>query len=199
MNKKSVLQTGFRTVSKKTYYFDPRTYKALTGSHEIGGELYIFTSKGVMRTGLQTLSSGTYYLGSDGKARTLWQTVGTSTYYFDPDTRTAVSGTKRIGGNYYHFSSAGVLYTGFHKKSGRLYYSNAKGVLTTQAGLKTIKKKTYLFEAGGICLQERRHLINKRTCSASTNTIHTLLRSITEIGYLCILAPQLHNRIRMWY
>ncbi|MBQ1922657.1 MAG: hypothetical protein II189_02435, partial [Lachnospiraceae bacterium] len=46
MNKKSVLQTGFRTVSKKTYYFDPRTYKALTGSHEIGGELYIFTSKG---------------------------------------------------------------------------------------------------------------------------------------------------------
>ena len=145
----SKLQTGFRKISGSTYYFDPETFKALTGLQKIGNELYSFTTKGVMRTGLHILSDGTFYFSSKGKALSGWRTVKNKTYYISAATKRAVTGTQKIGSSIYHFDKNGAMYTGFHTMGGQRYYSSSKGILTTQAGFKTINKGQYLFEEGG--------------------------------------------------
>ena len=63
-------------------------------------------------------------------------------------------------------------------------------------GIKSLVMLCIFIQAGRVCLQKRRHLVNKRACTTSTDTIHPLL-DITafEIDDLGILAAQLDGYV----
>ena len=53
-------------------------------------------------------------------------------------------------------------------------------------------------QTGGICLQKRRHLVDKGTGTAGTDTVHTLLHiSAFKIDDLCVLAAELDGYVRL--
>ena len=51
-------------------------------------------------------------------------------------------------------------------------------------------------QTGGICLDQGSHLVNKRTCTAGTDTVHTLFYiTAFKIDDLCILTTKLDRNI----
>ena len=55
-----------------------------------------------------------------------------------------------------------------------------------------------LIEAGGICLQERRHLINKGPRATGTDTIHALFKPAGEIDDFRIFPAELYGNVCLW-
>ena len=54
-----------------------------------------------------------------------------------------------------------------------------------------------LVQTGGIRLQQRRHLVNKRTGTAGTHTVHPLFDPVGKIDDLGVLTAQLDGHIRL--
>ena len=52
-----------------------------------------------------------------------------------------------------------------------------------------------LVEAGCVGLEERRHLVDKRTSTTCAGTIHALLNAVVKVDNLCILAAQLNGNV----
>ena len=52
-----------------------------------------------------------------------------------------------------------------------------------------------LVEAGCIGLEERRHLVDKRTGTTCAGTIHALLNTVVKVDDLCVLAAQLNGNV----
>ena len=52
-----------------------------------------------------------------------------------------------------------------------------------------------LVEAGCVGLEERRHLVDKRTGTTCAGTIHALLNAVVKVDDLCVLAAQLNGYV----
>lgn len=143
-----LLQSGWFTENKKTYYRKSNGQLA-KGWTKIDGKTYYFgKSKGQLYTGWATIGGNKYYLGTDGAIRTGWQTIGENKYYFNSK-GVMTKGWATIGGNKYHFGKiSGKLATGWTTISGKKYYFGTDGV--KQTGWITVGSNKYYLGTDGV-------------------------------------------------
>ena len=143
-----LLQSGWFTENKKTYYRKSNGQLA-KGWTTISGKTYYFgKSKGQLYTGWATIGGNKYYLGTDGARRTGWQTIGENKYYFNSK-GVMTKGWATIDGNKYHFSKiSGKLATGWTTISGKKYYFGTDGV--KQTGWITVGSNKYYLGTDGV-------------------------------------------------
>ena len=89
-----MIQTGWKTLNGKRYYFSPA---------------YSGTSFGMARTGWFNQDNNIYYANADGTLLTGWVLYNNNRYYLDPGNGGAAvrSKTVSIGGITYTFDSTG--------------------------------------------------------------------------------------------
>ena len=59
--------------------------------------------------------------------------------------------------------------------------------------------RSILIETGSVRLEKISHLVDKRTCAAGTDTVHTLLNiSFFEVNDLRVLAAKLDCHVSLW-
>ena len=143
-----LLQSGWFTENKKTYYRKSNGQLA-KGWTTISGKTYYFgKSKGQLYTGWATIGGNKYYLGTDGARRTGWQTIGENKYYFNSK-GAMTKGWATIDGNKYHFGKiSGKLATGWTTISGKKYYFGTDGV--KQTGWITVGSNKYYLGTDGV-------------------------------------------------
>ena len=143
-----LLQSGWFTENKKTYYRKSNGQLA-KGWTTISGKTYYFgKSKGQLYTGWATIDGNKYYLGTDGARRTGWQTIGENKYYFNSK-GVMTKGWATIDGNKYHFGKiSGKLDTGWTTISGKKYYFGTDGV--KQTGWITVGSNKYYLGTDGV-------------------------------------------------
>ena len=143
-----LLQSGWFTENKKTYYRKSNGQLA-KGWATISGKTYYFgKSKGQLYTGWATIGGNKYYLGTDGARRTGWQTIGENKYYFNSK-GVMTKGWATIDGNKYHFGKiSGKLATGWTTISGKKYYFGTDGV--KQTGWITVGSNKYYLGTDGV-------------------------------------------------
>ena len=143
-----LLQSGWFTENKKTYYRKSNGQLA-KGWTKIDGKTYYFgKSKGQLYTGWATIGGNKYYLGTDGAMRTGWQTIGENKYYFNSK-GVMTKGWATIDGDKYHFGKiSGKLATGWTTISGKKYYFDTDGV--KQTGWITVGSNKYYLGTDGV-------------------------------------------------
>ena len=143
-----LLQSGWFTENKKTYYRKSNGQLA-KGWTTISGKTYYFgKSKGQLYTGWATIGGNKYYLGTDGARRTGWQTIGENKYYFNSK-GVMTKGWATIDGNKYYFGKiSGNLATGWTTISGKKYYFGTDGV--KQTGWITVGSNKYYLGTDGV-------------------------------------------------
>ena len=143
-----LLQSGWFTENKKTYYRKSNGQLA-KGWTKIDGKTYYFgKSKGQLYTGWATIGGNKYYLGTDGAIRTGWQTIGEDKYYFNSK-GVMTKGWATIDGNKYYFAKvSGKLATGWTTISGKKYYFGTDGV--KQTGWITVGSNKYYLGTDGV-------------------------------------------------
>lgn len=143
-----LLQSGWFTENKKTYYRKSNGQLA-KGWTTISGKTYYFgKSKGQLYTGWATIGGNKYYLGTDGAIRTGWQTIGENKYYFNSK-GVMTKGWATIDGNKYRFGKvSGKLATGWTTISGKKYYFGTDGV--KQTGWITVGSNKYYLGTDGV-------------------------------------------------
>ena len=143
-----LLQSGWFTENKKTYYRKSNGRLA-KGWTKIDGKTYYFgKSKGQLYTGWATIGGNKYYLGTDGARRTGWQTIGENKYYFNSK-GVMTKGWATIDGDKYHFGKiSGKLATGWTTISGKKYYFGTDGV--KQTGWITVGSNKYYIGTDGV-------------------------------------------------
>ena len=143
-----LLQSGWFTENKKTYYRKSNGQLA-KGWTKIDGKTYYFgKSKGQLYTGWATIGGNKYYLGTDGARRTGWQTIGENKYYFNSK-GVMTKGWATIDGNKYYFAKvSGKLATGWTTVSGKKYYFGTDGV--KQTGWITVGSNKYYLGTDGV-------------------------------------------------
>ena len=143
-----LLQSGWFTENKKTYYRKSNGQLA-KGWTKINGKTYYFgKSKGQLYTGWATIGGNKYYLGTDGAIRTGWQTIGENKYYFNSK-GVMTKGWATIDGNKYYFGKiSGKLATGWTTISGKKYYFGTDGV--KQTGWITVGSNKYYLGTDGV-------------------------------------------------
>lgn len=117
---KGVLQTGWKTVKGKKYYFWTKTrgghtkFEAATGLKSVGGKYYLFSKKGVLLSGLQKVGGSVYYADSKGLVKSGWHKAGGSLRYFYPQAGSGharfemAKGTVVIDGVPHYLDSDGI-------------------------------------------------------------------------------------------
>ena len=143
-----LLQSGWFTENKKTYYRKSNGQLA-KGWTTISGKTYYFgKSKGQLYTGWATIGGNKYYLGTGGARRTGWQTIGENKYYFNSK-GVMTKGWATIDSNKYHFGKiSGKLATGWTTISGKKYYFGTDGV--KQTGWITVGSNKYYLGTDGV-------------------------------------------------
>lgn len=143
-----LLQSGWFTENKKTYYRKSNGQLA-KGWTTISGKTYYFgKSKGQLYTGWATIGGNKYYLGTDGARCTGWQTIGENKYYFNSK-GVMTKGWATIDGNKYYFGKiSGKLATGWTTVSGKKYYFGTDGV--KQTGWITVGSNKYYLGTDGV-------------------------------------------------
>ena len=143
-----LLQSGWFTENKKTYYRKSNGQLA-KGWTKIDGKTYYFgKSKGQLYTGWATIGGNKYYLGTDVAIRTGRQTIGENKYYFNSK-GVMTKGWATIDGNKYHFGKiSGKLATGWTTISGKKYYFGTDGV--KQTGWITVGSNKYYLGTDGV-------------------------------------------------
>ena len=143
-----LLQSGWFTENKKTYYRKSNGQLA-KGWTKIDGKTYYFgKSKGQLYTGWATIGGKKYYLGTDGARCTGWQTIGENKYYFNSK-GVMTKGWATIDGNKYYFGKvSGKLATGWTTISGKKYYFGTDGV--KQTGWITVGSNKYYLGTDGV-------------------------------------------------
>lgn len=143
-----LLQSGWFTENKKTYYRKSNGQLA-KGWTKIDGKNYYFgKSKGQLYTGWATIGGNKYYLGTDGAMHTGWQTIGENKYYFNSK-GVMTKGWATIDGNKYYFGKvSGKLATGWTTISGKKYYFGTNGV--KQTGWITVGSNKYYLGTDGV-------------------------------------------------
>jgi hypothetical protein len=88
--KDGILQTGWKTIGGKRYYFWASTYpghqkyEAAFGMRTIRGIWHLFTRDGVLLCGLHKVDGRTYYTNALGRLQSGWQTADGKLHYFWP-------------------------------------------------------------------------------------------------------------------
>lgn len=143
------LAKGWTKIDGKTYYFGKSKGQLYTGWATIDGNKYYFGKvSGKLATGWTTISGKKYYFGTDGVKQTGWITVGSNKYYLGTD-GVRRTGWRTIDGNRYYFGkSSGKLYTGWATIGGKKYYLGTDGVMVT--GKQTINGVVYEFGKDGV-------------------------------------------------
>ena len=143
-----LLQSGWFTENKKTYYRKSNGQLA-KGWTKIDGKTYYFgKSKGQLYTGWATIGGNKYYLGTDGAMHTGWQTIGEDKYYFNSK-GVMTKGWATIDGNKYYFGKvSGKLATGWTTISGKKYYFDTDGM--KQTGWITVGSNKYYLGTDGV-------------------------------------------------
>ena len=143
-----LLQSGWFTENKKTYYRKSNGQLA-KGWTKIDGKTYYFgKSKGQLYTGWATIGGNKYYLGTDGAMHTGWQTIGEDKYYFNSK-GVMTKGWATIDGNKCYFGKvSGKLATGWTTISGKKYYFDTDGV--KQTGWITVGSNKYYLGTDGV-------------------------------------------------
>ncbi len=134
-DKSGFLTTGWVTISKGKYYFDPTP-----GVPGAAGSTY-----GVMKTGWLSLDANQYYLDpKTGKMQTGWKTIDKYKYYFDTSTGKMKTGWLTLSGaKYYLDPVTGRMHTGWLEGKHKYYLNPDTGKMVT--GMKTIAGKKYYF------------------------------------------------------
>ncbi len=145
------LQTGWKTVEGKTYYFkpgNPDKGSMLTGKQKISNKWYYLDPE--KKTGFIPYGQSFLYAGADGILKTGWQTIEGKKYFFWSKTQKghsiheAAVGKRSVKKVYHLFDPVGgYLLYGLHKVDGRYYYTDNNGRL--QKGLVTINGEKYYF------------------------------------------------------
>lgn len=190
-NEKGIMQTGFQTINKKTYYFkqsNGRRYSGwLTVTSGSNKYRYYFNKSGVMQTGLQTIDDKMYYFSSKGIMQKGWIRSSKGTYYANKST--GVLAVSKWVGNYY-FQEDGTMatntwingkwvgangkYTGVQKKigwiteNGNTYYYNQSSTLVK--GWMTLDGNTYYLHASTGVLQKGWFKVGSKTYYANKTT-----------------------------
>ena len=143
------LAKGWTTISGKTYYFGKSKGQLYTGWATIGGNKYYFNSKGVMTKGWATIDGNKYHFGKiSGKLATGWTTISGKKYYFGTD-GVKQTGWITVGSNKYYLGTDGVRRTGWRTIDGnRYYFGKSSGKLYT--GWATIGGKKYYLGTDGV-------------------------------------------------
>lgn len=139
---------GFKTVKKKTYFYneDGKKHK---GWLEHEGKTYYFDKKtGVMEVGLEKI--GKYYYFFNKKTGVRYQNgfkkIKNKKYYFSPKNGRAYTGLCKIDGRRYCFDSKGVMQTGLQYVKGHYYFFLKKNGYAYQGGFKKVSGKRYYFD-----------------------------------------------------
>ena len=143
------LAKGWTTISGKTYYFGKSKGQLYTGWATIGENKYYFNSKGVMTKGWATIDGDKYHFGKiSGKLATGWTTISGKKYYFGTD-GVKQTGWITVGSNKYYLGTDGVRRTGWRTIDGnRYYFGKSSGKLYT--GWATIGGKKYYLGTDGV-------------------------------------------------
>ena len=151
------LAKGWTTISGKTYYFGKSKGQLYTGWATIGGNKYYFNSKGVMTKGWATIDGNKYYFGKvSGKLATGWTTISGKKYYFGTD-GVKQTGWITVGSNKYYLGTDGVRRTGWRTIDGnRYYFGKSSGKLYT--GWATIGGKKYYLGTDGVMVTGKQRI-----------------------------------------
>ena len=146
------LQSGWKTVNGKKYYFYAKNgtghvhHEGAAGKRSVKKVFYFFDpQEGFLRYGLQELNGLYYFANSEGKLQTGFQTVNGKRMYFNANGDTKYSGHQgllNVNGSYYVCRDGVVLY-GLNSEGGETYFAGTDGVLVS--GWKTVNGKTYYF------------------------------------------------------
>ena len=180
-----VVQTGWKKISGKWYYFDEDGYMAEGGVYEIDGKKYLFLDNGVW-SGTPGWNKWThsefyieegelisyswdcwFYCDNKGIVQMGWQTINGKTYYFGW-WGMYYGGAIEVDGKYYLFEDNGVVVNkpGWYKKTHansdwvEWYYINEDGTVAT--GWQTIGGKTYYFDDWGYMYSDGVHKIEEK-------------------------------------
>lgn len=137
------LAKGWTTISGKTYYFGKSKGQLYTGWATIGGNKYYFGTDGARRTGWQTIGENKYYFNSKGVMTKGWATINGNKYYFGKVSGKLATGWTTISGKKYYFGTDGVKQTGWITVGSNKYYLGTDGVRRT--GWRTIDGNRYYF------------------------------------------------------
>lgn len=147
------VETGFKTVNGKKYYFNPNGGAMLTGYMTIDGKKYYLDPKtGEMKTGMQTvtLSNGTYtfYFEENGGIYKGFKSIDGKVYYFNSQYGEMVTDTMMVIENKkYYFTSDGSACNGimYSEKAGASYYFDPASETGVRTGLQDFEDATYYF------------------------------------------------------
>ena len=107
--KSGKIVTGWKTISKKKYYFNKKMGNAATYLTKIGKKYYLFSSSGVLKSkGWQKSDGKYYYLKKDGSVTKGWKKVKGKWYWFSKTGKMASNCKKKIGKKTYKFNKNGV-------------------------------------------------------------------------------------------
>lgn len=186
-NNKGARTIGWKTIDKKTYYFDTKG-RMKTGLITVNNKLYYCDKKGVRKTGLITVNDQKYYFDKkvSGAAATGWVTVKNKKYYMSnvkSRQYQAVTGWMNLGTDYYYFNDNGVMQKGWLTQQNRKYYLDpSTGKMLT--GKQTISGKTYDFGTKGYITTEPAGTYSFKV-NRNTNVV-TLYKGSTPIkAFLC--------------
>ena len=203
-NNKGVMQFGFITVKKQTYYLDPdNSGIRATGWKTISGKKYYFNAKGRMAKGFCTIDGKKYYMNAKGGMKTGLATINGKKYYFDPTTGVmqtgwvttpkkqktyyfnskgeAVTGWMTLDGKKYFFSNKGIMQKGWLTQAGKKYYLDpSTGAMVT--GKQTIDGKSYDFGTKGYIVVEVTGAwsikVNQGTCVVTVYRGNTAIKAM---------------------
>ena len=162
--------TGWQTINKQKYYFDPVTGVCQKGILTIGTKKYICDMQGVLKTGLVTLTMeegfevgevGTYYLDTSGVMQFGWQKVNDIWMFFDyaSGKKQEMSSNENYfvrleNGETYYFANGTKMLTGFQLIDGKQYYFSENKVDGTfgqmKKGFFEVGQKHYYADADGV-------------------------------------------------
>ncbi|WP_283684326.1 cell wall-binding protein [Clostridium perfringens] len=161
VNNKGEVESGWKTIDGKTYYFHQYNGMAINICDIFNGdkkETYLFDEDGVLTkgNGLKEIDGKWYYFNKDNSLETGWKVIDGKTYYFDTYSGRAKGSTRIYDSNHekykvYLFNEDGALITEpgihtYHEDWGgeRKIYVNNRGEV--QSGWQTIDGKTYYFD-----------------------------------------------------
>ena len=153
VNNKGEVESGWKTIDGKTYYFD-ESNGMVTWVHEINendkNKSYLFDKDGVLvkGSGWKEINGNWYYLNNDNSLLEGWKTIDDKTYYLDKYNG-MVNGVYEVNSRdkkeTYLFNKDGSLVkgNGLKEVNGTWYYFNSDNSL--ENGWKIIDGKTYYF------------------------------------------------------
>lgn len=197
--------TGWQTIGKATYYFDPSSGVRKTGyvkigkvkyylgtngklrkNRWVGSKMYYASASGAFLKGLQNINGSLYYFRpSNGKKLvSKKKTVSSNTYYFKKDGTAAKNSWVKIKSKYYYFQSDGTMAK--NKWIGK-YYVDLNGVRTKKSkvtGWQTVDGKKYYYNSKGNMVTGWQTISgSKYYFDASTGVMLTGLQTISNKKY----------------